>query len=58
MELAELLIEGAPDTLDPIFHMAYAEAGDESARLRVVVDQIASLTDTSAIARHRRLTTG
>ena len=31
MELAELLIEGAPDTLDPIFHMAYAEARDESA---------------------------
>jgi len=30
-------------------------AGSEAGRLRVVVDQIASFTDTSAIAWHRRL---
>jgi dGTPase len=37
--------------LRPAWHAA---AGDAE-RLRVVVDQIASLTDTSAIARHGRL---
>jgi dGTPase len=56
LELAELLVKGAPDTLEPIFHAAYAAAADEPARLRVVVDQIASLTDTSALARHAALT--
>ncbi|MFD6446777.1 hypothetical protein ACFWEJ_16850, partial [Promicromonospora sp. NPDC060204] len=30
-------------------------ASDDAARLRVVVDQVASLTDLSAIALHRRL---
>jgi dGTPase len=57
LELAELLIKDAPDTLEPIFHAAYADAPDEAARLRAVVDQLASLTDTSALARHRSLTT-
>jgi len=30
-------------------------ATDDAARLRVVVDQVASLTDTSALAWHQRL---
>ena len=30
-------------------------APDDAARLRVVVDQVASLTDASAVSRHRRL---
>ncbi|WP_131741117.1 deoxyguanosinetriphosphate triphosphohydrolase [Actinomadura roseirufa] len=54
-ELAELMLAGAPGTLDPGFRAAYVEAGDDAARLRAVVDQIASLTDLSAIARHRML---
>jgi len=46
---------GAPRTLDPLFRPAWEEAPCDAARRRVVIDQIASLTDTSAIAWHRRL---
>jgi dGTPase len=56
-ELADAVLDGAPSTLDPVFRPCYAAAGSDQARLRVVVDQIASLTDTSAIAWHRRLRT-
>ncbi|MBO2446501.1 deoxyguanosinetriphosphate triphosphohydrolase [Actinomadura barringtoniae] len=55
MELAELIERGAPGTLDPAFRAAYTGATDDAARLRAIVDQIASLTDISAIERHRRL---
>ncbi|MEU5878560.1 deoxyguanosinetriphosphate triphosphohydrolase [Spirillospora sp. NPDC047279] len=54
-ELAELMQAGAPGTLDPAFRAAYLDAPDDAARLRAVVDQIASLTDVSAISRWRRL---
>jgi dGTPase len=57
-ELAEALAYGAPDALDPMFQPAYIEADSDAARLRVVVDQIASLTDTSALAWHARLCSG
>ncbi len=53
--LAAATQAGAPATLDPVFRPAYVAAGCARERLRVVVDQIASLTDTSAIAWHRRL---
>jgi dGTPase len=53
-ELAAAVRAGAPGALDPVFRPGYAEAGSAAQRLRVVVDQIASLTDTSAIAWHRR----
>jgi dGTPase len=52
-ELAEALLAKAPDALDPVFAVAWAEAPDDAARLRVVVDQVALLTDQQAIARHR-----
>ncbi|MFG2072223.1 dGTPase [Nonomuraea maritima] len=54
-ELASLVIIGAPGTLEPAFRPAWGAATDDAARLRVVIDQIASLTDTSAVAWHRRL---
>jgi dGTPase len=54
-ELAAAVRIGAPATLDPLLRPGYLAADSDHARLRVVVDQIASLTDTSAIAWHDRL---
>jgi len=54
-ELAAAVQAGAPGTLDPVLRPGYEAAGTGAARLRLVVDQVASLTDTSAIAWHRRL---
>ncbi|MBN0048781.1 deoxyguanosinetriphosphate triphosphohydrolase [Streptomyces actuosus] len=55
-ELAEALTARAPDGLDPQFRTLFEQAGDDRARKRVIVDQIASLTDTSARSLHDRLT--
>jgi dGTPase len=54
-ELADALLAAAPSALEPPFAAAWAAAVDDAARIRVVVDQIASLTDVSAVSRHRRL---
>jgi dGTPase len=54
-ELAYPVERGAPGTLDPLLRPAWDAAGTDAARRRVVVDQVASLTDTSAIAWHHRL---
>jgi dGTPase len=54
-ELAAAVLARAPGALDLVFRPAYSAAGSDQDRLRVVVDQIASLTDTSAIAWHGRL---
>ena len=54
-ELAAELARRAPEGLEPLFAAAWAAADDEGARLRVVVDQVASLTDTSAVLRRDRL---
>ncbi|MFF7351343.1 deoxyguanosinetriphosphate triphosphohydrolase [Streptomyces filipinensis] len=55
-ELAEALTARAPDGLDPQFRALFDGAGDDHARKRVIVDQIASLTDVSARSLHARLT--
>ena len=52
-ELAEALL-AAPQHLDAGFGADWNAAGSDAARKRVVVDQVASLTDQSAIAWHSR----
>jgi dGTPase len=54
-ELAAALAAGAPGTLDPLFRASYESARSDATRLRVIVDQVASLTDTSATAWHAKL---
>ena len=54
-ELFEAIWKHGSDALDPAFRQDFADASDDSARTRVVIDQIASLTDASATARHRDL---
>ncbi|HEX6472798.1 MAG TPA: deoxyguanosinetriphosphate triphosphohydrolase [Streptosporangiaceae bacterium] len=54
-ELVRWLADHAPIALEPVFQPAFDAAQDDAARLRVVVDQVASLTDTSATARHQAI---
>ena len=54
-ELVAALAEGAPSLLAPVFRGFHEEAGDDAGRLRAVVDQVASLTDTAALAWHREI---
>jgi dGTPase len=54
-ELVGTLAGRAPAGLDPVFAPMWKAAPDDAARLRVVVDQVASLTDPAAIAWHRQL---
>ncbi|EFE69647.1 deoxyguanosinetriphosphate triphosphohydrolase [Streptomyces viridosporus] len=56
LELAEALTARAPEGLDPQFRSLFDRAPDDRARKRVIVDQIASLTDASARSLHSRLT--
>jgi dGTPase len=55
-ELVGLLAERAPDALEPSYAQAWRAAGDDAARLRVVVDQVAGLTDAAAGGLHAALT--
>ncbi|MEU4293892.1 deoxyguanosinetriphosphate triphosphohydrolase [Kribbella sp. NPDC026596] len=54
-ELVEALWKTAPLHLDAAFRSDFTEATDDHARLRVIVDQVASLTDPSAQAWHSQL---
>jgi dGTPase len=54
-DLVTALGDRAPEGLDPVFGPMWKAAPDDPARLRVVVDQVASLTDPTAVAWHRAL---
>ena len=54
-ELVDMLFTAAPKELDPIFEDDWKVATTDAQRLRVVVDQIASLTDPGAYALHAHL---
>lgn len=56
--LADALWQAGPSELDRGFAADWGSADDDAARRRVVVDQVASLTDQSAMAWHDRLTAG
>ncbi|MFI7514642.1 deoxyguanosinetriphosphate triphosphohydrolase [Micromonospora echinofusca] len=57
-ELVHALVARAPDGLDPVFAPLWSAAPDDAARQRVVIDQVASLTDPAAVAWHARLVRG
>ena len=54
-ELFEAMWKRGSEALDPALRHDFDEAADDAARTRVVLDQIASLTDASAITRHAHL---
>jgi dGTPase len=54
-ELVARLADLAPGPLEPSYQEAWKQAPDDSARLRVVVDQVAGLTDAAAASLHEQL---
>jgi len=55
-ELVEALWQGGPSALEPTFHASWDDAANDGERRRVVIDQVASLTDVGARLLHGRLT--
>jgi len=54
-ELAEVLLASGPRDLEAGFAADWNGAADDAGRKRAVVDQVASLTDQSAVSWHARL---
>ncbi|MDQ1741081.1 MAG: dGTPase, partial [Pseudonocardiales bacterium] len=54
-ELVELLLERGEQALSATVRERWRQADGDSGRLRVVIDQVAQLTDSSALGWHRRL---
>jgi dGTPase len=57
-DLVHVVADRAPAALEPAFAADWHQAADDDARLRVVVDQVASLTDVSAAEWHVRMVRG
>jgi dGTPase len=55
IELAEELLSRGEAALDPLSQEAYRRAQNPTARKRVVVDAVASLTDPAAVDLHQQL---
>jgi dGTPase len=54
-QLVEAILESAPKSLESFFLQDWQRAQTDQARLRVVIDQVASLTDPGALTLHNRL---
>jgi dGTPase len=54
-ELVEMLHKHAATALDSIFVKDWERSSDETSRMRIIIDQVASLTDPGAYALHARL---
>jgi dGTPase len=54
-ELIAAVADRAPRDLEAVLLPGWGAAGDDAARLRVVLDQVARLTDLSAVRWHERL---
>jgi dGTPase len=46
LRVADYLMGASPSNIDPLYSPAYLAADSDAVRLRVVVDQIASMTET------------
>jgi len=57
-ELVEVLLERGERALSQTMRESWRQADGEPGRLRVVIDQVAQLTDSSALTWHQRLVTG
>jgi len=55
-ELVDALWAGGPHSLESTFQASWVAASDDAQRRRVVIDQVASLTDVGARLLHGRLT--
>jgi dGTPase len=55
VDLVEAVRESAPSTLESFFLQEWNRADSEREKMRVVIDQIASLTDVGAYALHEQL---
>lgn len=55
LSTTDTLFSSGAEQLDPAFAVDYAAADTDAERKRVIVDQVASLTDQSAVAWHARL---
>ena len=54
-ELVEMVLDQAPASLESFFLDDWSRASTDAQKLRVVVDQVASLTDPGAYALHAKL---
>ncbi|MEJ7630296.1 MAG: deoxyguanosinetriphosphate triphosphohydrolase [Nocardioidaceae bacterium] len=52
-DLVDGIWRTGPSALEPVFRHDFETASDDVQRLRVVIDQVASLTDPSAVEKHR-----
>jgi len=57
-ELVELLAHTEDQYLEPVFAEDFRLAADDAGRRRAVIDQVASLTDSSALEWHSTLVSG